>query len=244
MKLHSTLCQRVVKLFITAGHLKLSTQYCCTNDPEHMANLKKMNTGISLTPSDFELYQTLSQSDFNNMNDLLFGTIIVTGNYEWQELNAFIANLWAHHFNTHIVWWKKKIKYNKWSGMPNTDEQILYAEKQTCFYEYFVPNCPAYLTHNINLNANLANGTLVREHSLAFDSIDEKHLLDDFIRLTPLGDIIELQTPPTAINVEIFPDFPSDDNSTFEFKSKQRHEWKYGSITNDGKIITPIVKKQ
>ena len=59
-----------------------------------------MNTGISLTPSDFELYQTLSQSDFNNMNDLLFGTIIVTGNYEWQELNAFFANLWAHHFNT------------------------------------------------------------------------------------------------------------------------------------------------
>ena len=52
-----------------------------------------MNTGISLTPSDFELYQTLSQSDFNNMNDLLFGTIIVEGNYEQQELNAFIGNL-------------------------------------------------------------------------------------------------------------------------------------------------------
>ena len=69
-----------------------------------MANLKKMNTWISLTPSDFELYQTLSQSDFNNMDDLLFDTIIVTGNYERQELNSFIANLWAHHFNTHIVW--------------------------------------------------------------------------------------------------------------------------------------------
>ena len=126
--------------------------------------------------------------------------------------------------------------------MPNMDEQIFSTEKQTCFYEYFVPNCPAYLTHNINLNANLANGTLVREHSLAFDSIDEKNLLDDLIR-TPIENIIELQTPPTAINVEIFPDFPSNDNSTFEFKSKQRHEWKYGSITNDGKIIIPIVKK-
>ena len=138
------------------------------------------------------------------MNYLFFGTIIVTGNYEWQELNAFVANLWAHHFNTHIVWWKKKIKYNKWSGMPNTDEQILYAEKQTCFYEYFVPNGPAYLTHNINLNANLANGTLVREHSLAFDSIDEKHLLDDLIRLTPIGAIIILQTFSPTINVENF----------------------------------------
>ena len=48
-----------------------------------------MNTGTSLTPSDFELYQTLSQSHY----DVLFGTIIVTGNYEQQELHAFIANL-------------------------------------------------------------------------------------------------------------------------------------------------------
>ncbi len=111
--------------------------------------------------------------------------------------------------------------------MPNMDEQILYAENQTCFYEYFVPNCPAYLTHNINLNAHLANGTLVKEYSLAFDSVDEKHLLDELIRLTSIGDFIELQTPPTTIYDEMFPDFPNDNNSTFEFKSKQRHEWKY-----------------
>ena len=77
-----------------------------------MANLKEVNTWIPLTPSNFELYQTLSQSDFNNMNDLLLGTIIVTGNYGCQELNVCIANLWVHHFNTHIVQWKKKIKYN------------------------------------------------------------------------------------------------------------------------------------
>ena len=127
--------------------------------------------------------------------------------------------------------------------MPNTDEQILYAENQSYFYEYFVPNCPAYLTHNINLNANLANGTLVREHSLAFDYIDEKNLLDDLIRLTPIGNIKELQTSPTTANVEIFPAFPTNDNSTVECKTKQRHEWKYGSITNNGKIIIPTVKK-
>ena len=105
IKLHSTLCQRGVKLFETAGCLNLSTQYHCTNDPEHMENLKKMNTGIPLTSSDFEL----SQSDFKSINDFLFGTIIETRNYEHQEFNAFIANFWVHHFNTHIVWRKKKI---------------------------------------------------------------------------------------------------------------------------------------
>ena len=32
-----------------------------------------------------------------------------------------------------------------------------------------------------------------------------------------------------------FPDFPRDDNSTVEFKTKQRNQWKYGSFANDGK---------
>ena len=50
-------------------------------------------------------------------------------------------------------------------------------KKTKCFYEYFVPNCLAYLTQKINLNSHLANGALVREHSLAFDCIDEGHLM-------------------------------------------------------------------
>ena len=68
-----------------ASHLKLSMQHHCTNDPEHVENLNKVHSGVMLTPSDFELYQTLLHSDFNNLNDFLYGTIIVTGNYERQE---------------------------------------------------------------------------------------------------------------------------------------------------------------
>ena len=68
----------------------------CTTDPEHMANLNKMHSGGRLTPSDFKLYQTLSHSDLNNLNNFFHGTIIVTGNCECQELNAFVAKLWIH----------------------------------------------------------------------------------------------------------------------------------------------------
>ena len=91
----------------------------------------------------------------------------------------------------------------------------MHVEKQACFNEYFVPNCPAYLTHNINLNANLANGTLIREHCLALNFL-MKNLLDHLIKMTPIGGIIDLETPPTAINVELYPDFPCDDLSTAE----------------------------
>ena len=48
VKLHSTLCQRGLKLFETTGHLQISTQYHCTDDPEHMANLIKTSSGISI----------------------------------------------------------------------------------------------------------------------------------------------------------------------------------------------------
>ena len=75
--------------------------------------------------------------------------------------------------------------------------------KPNVFLWILDPKFHSILTHNINLNANLANGTLVREHSLAFDSIDEKHLLDDLIRLTPMGGI-KLQTFPILKNSEIF----------------------------------------
>ena len=41
IELHSTLCQKGVKIFELAGHLKLITQYNRTNDPEHMQISKK-----------------------------------------------------------------------------------------------------------------------------------------------------------------------------------------------------------
>jgi hypothetical protein len=154
-----------------------------------------------------------------------------------------MAHLWVKHFNTHIIRWKRKINYERWKGKPRLDEDLKEAEKQSCFYELFVPMCPAYLTYNINLSNDLANGTLVREHSLAFDTIEEKLFLDHMIATTPPGEIIDLPQPPTAINVELYPDFPDDNSKTLNDKRKSRLRWKHGSITTDGKIVIPIDKK-
>jgi len=41
VEINSTLCRRGVHLFQQAGHLKLSIQHQCANDPRHMANLRK-----------------------------------------------------------------------------------------------------------------------------------------------------------------------------------------------------------
>ena len=71
-----------------------------------------------MTPSDLELYETVSSFNLKDLNKLLYATIIITGNYEHQDLNAFVAGLWARHFHTHIIRWKK-IKSNTTSGKVN-----------------------------------------------------------------------------------------------------------------------------
>jgi len=125
----------------------------------------------------------------------------------------------------------------------STDEEMREAEQQNCFWEYYVQNCPAYLTHNVNLNAGLANGTSVKEHSLAFDSVEEKIYLEDMINTTPIRGTIDFQMPPTAINVELYPDYYGDDQDTLGEKMVQHNVWTHGSITDDGKIIIPINRK-
>ena len=104
---------------------------------------------------------------------------------------------------------------------PHTDAALQEAEKQNCFYELFVPMSPAYLTYNINLLNDLANGTLIRQHSLAFDDPEEKQYLNRLIGSTPAGGIIDLPQPPTAINVELYPDFPGDSQQSLIEKQKK-----------------------
>ncbi len=167
-----------------------------------------------LTPSDFELYQTFSQSDFNNINDLLFGTIIVTGNYERQELKHSLPTF--EHTILILRFFCRKRKLNTINGVACQKwMNKYYVQKTNMFLWILYPKLPSIYDSWHKSQCKFCQWTLVREHSLAFESIDENYLIDDLIRLTPNWDIIELQTPPTVIHLEFFPDFPNDNNSTF-----------------------------
>jgi hypothetical protein len=153
-----------------------------------------------------------------------------------------MANLWAKHFNTHVIRWKREINYNSWQGQPRS-EPALQEAGQNCFYETFVPRAPAYLTYNINIQNKLANGTLVWLDSLAFDDPNDKMYLDELIASTLVGEVIDLPQPPSAINVEIFADFPDDNQDLLNKKAYERSQWKHGSVVLDGRIVIPIDQK-
>ena len=243
IEIESSLNKKGVQIFQQAMHLKLTEQHRCAQDPIHMANLTKMNMGMTVTPSDFELYRTLSLSDTRNKDQFLYSTIVVSGNYERQEINSYIAQFWAHHYKTHVVRWKRKIKYSKWNGAPRSEEELANAESQACFWEHFVPNAPAYIIYNLCTLNNLANGTPCVLDSLAFESVDDKMYLDNMLLNTPIGGTITLPAPPTAINVELYANMPHDDDSKREWNLMKRKEWQQGSLVDDGRVIIPINKK-
>ncbi len=68
----------------------------------------------------------------------------------------------------------------------------------------------AYLTTNLNVEHDLANRTLLKLHLLVFDSDEEGSQVQEKVTSTPKGGTIDLDSPPAAINVEIYPDFPGD----------------------------------
>ena len=239
VEMKSHLSATGVKLFQQAGHLRLTKQHRCAQDPEHMSLLNTMNSGSKITAKDLELYKTLSKDDLTP-EEFLFATIIVTGNYERHEINALQAKVWAETHHTHVIRWKREVNLAKWKNRPASPQQLEAALNEVCFWEYFVPMAPSYLTYNLNVKNKLANGTLVQGHSLSFETKMEETFLKQMIKSTPIGQCIDLPSPPKAVNIEIFPNFDGDDASKQQENAKQRKEWKLGSMAKNGRVIIPI----
>jgi hypothetical protein len=51
--------------------------------------------------------------------------------------------------------------------------------------------------------------------------LDENNFLDND-KLTIIGGTIDLETPPSAINVELYPDFLCDDILTAQYKKRKK----------------------
>ena len=77
----------------------------------------------------------------------------------------------VYYFNTQIVGWMKTIKYASWKGKPEIYDAVKEKDKQNCSNKFCVPGTSVYLTHNNNCIINLGKGTIIREHTLAFEPV-------------------------------------------------------------------------
>ena len=218
------------------------TQQHRSKDPAHTEILNKMRTTGKVEIEDLKKCKLLKSEDVEGDGDFRFATTLVTGNEERHKINHLKAKEWASHRNTRLVRWLRKVDYRKWKGKPSSKELIKQAiATNECFYELFVPGARAFLTQNINTSIGLANGTEIKYHSISFDDRDKAREYRRHTKSHQPGGVITLDNPPSAVNVELFADFPEDSEAQKKKNAKMRQRWQHGSLVKDGgRIVIPI----
>ena len=108
-----------------------------------------------------------------------------------------------------------------------------------CCYEMFVPGAAGYITENINTDIGLANGVEIKYHSLSFGTTEQDKLFKDELK-THDSPVLDLNTPPAALNVELFADFDGDSEDKKDENKRKRNEWTHGSLVNDGRVVIQL----
>ena len=67
-------------------------------------------------------------------------------------------------------------------------------------------NALGYLNLNLNTKIGMANGTLIRYHSLSFLKNADLTIFNRLVNEARAGGTVTLTDPPDIINVELFPD--------------------------------------
>jgi len=229
-------------LFSKFRYIKLTSQHR-SEDPTHMEVLNKMSETGVITVNDLKTYDKLSSKDLDS-DDFRFATIIVTGNNERREINAWQAKRWAEYYGRKVIRWTRKRRENTWKGKPTSMDGVARLMENACFWELFIPGAKGYLnTYNINGDLGLANGTEIKYHSLSFKDRKEERRFEELCAQAKPGDVIRIDSPPAAINVELFADFPEDTADTKAKKVAARKEWLDNgkpSSTEDGRVVIHI----
>lgn len=223
-------------LFSKATYIKLTSQHR-SGDSAHTKVLDRMSRrGIITAKTLRENYQLLNGEDLLS-EEFAFAPIVVTGNNERREINAWQAERWAKYHGVNIVRWARIRRENTWKGKPRTFKATAHAMENSCFWELFIPGAKAYLnTYGINADNGLANGTEVRYHSLSFQCKEDEHKLQAKLLRARPGETITIADAPSAINVELF---AGDSKRNKTMREKWLKEGN-GSITNDGYVVIPI----
>lgn len=174
------------------------------------------------------------------------------GNRERQILNFEQAKRFARENSTQVVRWKRKS--SSWKGKPpKVHQQERAANAEPCFWEYYVQGALGYINKNVNIDIRLANGTMIRYHSICLGSTAMQEFLSEQMQTVPAGGVITLEEAPEMINVEVFPDQEGDDGDTRDLNRRLRQDWTYERIkdeahSNDGRgqqesrVIIPIAR--
>ena len=183
------------RIFKKAEYLKLTVQHRSI-DERQTALINKMREEQRVTKEDLrDMYPLLGEGPDGDKN-FQHATVIVTGNYERRLINDCQSKRFARCNNTVIVKWPHKLK--DWMGGPTTAAGVQHAiENNACFWETFLCNALGYLNLNLNTLIDMANGTLIRYHSLSFLKDADLAIFNRMVKEARAGGTVILTDPPT-----------------------------------------------
>eukprot|EP00957_Ditylum_brightwellii_P179313 13660732-Ditylum_brightwellii.AAC.1 len=157
------------------------------------------------TPSLFKNYHlgTLSSyqtsSGISTSQNLILRRILRAGDMPlylfpliWKGLTLIEQKLWAKEHGTYVFKWRNKTRQHINAPTPVEMDEIY--ESNSFFWQFWVHKAPSNLSHNINDELALVNGTPLLNHSMAFEDESEFDCLLDWLEgpdAPPFGTKIE-----------------------------------------------------
>jgi hypothetical protein len=209
---------------ITKASRRQLTQQVRATDPAQVALVQKLFEGQKLSAKDFAHYKCLSENDLKN-EDWVDAPVLTATNRERFTLTHNLAVARARLRKTVVIRWRAHAS-SQWEQQPETEDARAQAVEDPALYEYFVKDCHAYITLNINKKLGVVNGAQGRYHSLSFQTQDEQDLFEALVRATPIGEVCTLpdNLRPVAVNIEF----------------EEAENWPEGLTLVPGRVVIPI----
>ena len=198
-------------------HLMEQQRSC---DPLHSEFVQKLSEGKPIDLTDILKYKHLSKQDIEkNPDDWTFAPVLVSTNRERLSIARMKAQLWARENNTYVFKWHTRT--GKQVNRPSLDKFSDIQEHNAFFWQFFVAGAPSYLSHNINPDLALVNGTPLRAHSITFSTLEELQRIQELLEgpnAPPYGSEIEIKEP-LSVNFVVLPSL--DDKPVSEVRKCQ-----------------------
>ena len=185
----SALWRKGCSLLSTFSRFHLTTQHRAA-DIEHLNFLTDMTSSNSAIDINrlMSLYKPLTSRDVQQDPSWQFAPFLVSTNREKVQISHLQSIQFAHNQRTHIIRWP--YKYSNCKGAPEEESERMAAARDPAFFQYFVPNAPAFITTNLNTSLGLANGTQITIRSLIPSSKEQEDFISHHQHVQPYGTVI------------------------------------------------------
>ena len=184
---------------LTEGRLYELTEQQRSDDPHHNQIVNKLYRGEEISAVDIKrVYKILSDTDLEQP-EWVSAPILTSTNRERYTLTDTMARHFANFHCKPVIRWKR---LHSKDGGPIEESDKKDAEKDPCYYEYFVAGTKGFFTETYIKELRLVNGIQVEYHSLSFSDEKRQEITRRLKDARP-GELVTLLEGeiPLAINV-------------------------------------------